>query len=75
MIKNMDMENLYGQMDVYIKVNGKMENNMVKVYILIKMVLKEKENGKKEKELNGLKKMRMPRINEILIYFANKIIN
>lgn len=37
-------------MEENIKVNGKMVNNMVKVYIQDQMDRKEKENGQKEKE-------------------------
>lgn len=31
MIKQMDMENIYKKMEQYLKVHGKMINNMVKV--------------------------------------------
>lgn len=35
------------------KANGQMENNMEKVHLLLRRALKDKEFGKKEKELNG----------------------
>jgi len=57
MIKNTGMVNLPGLMAEYIKDNGKMGNNMEKEFILIKVKLKERENGMKEKELNGLNKL------------------
>jgi len=53
MIKNTEPEHLNGPMVENIKDNGKMENNMVEVYILDLMVKKERGNGTKEKELNG----------------------
>jgi len=54
MIKNKDMESLNGQMEENIKVNGIMENNMVKALISMLKVKPKKENGVMEKELNGL---------------------
>lgn len=41
MIKNMVLENSSGQMEECIKVFGKMDNNMVKVFIEEAMELKE----------------------------------
>lgn len=50
MIKNMEMVNLLGPTEENTKDNGKMENNMEKVLILVLMVKKDKENGMKERE-------------------------
>jgi hypothetical protein len=47
------MENSLGLMAGYIKVIGKMENNMVAGYIEAATELKEKENGEMEKKLDG----------------------
>jgi hypothetical protein len=52
-IKSMDLEFFNGQMDVNMKDIGKMVNNMEKEYILDLTELREKENGKKEKESDG----------------------
>jgi hypothetical protein len=49
----MDLEFSNGQMDVNMKDIGKMVNNMEKEYILDPTELREKENGKKEKESDG----------------------
>ena len=54
MIKNMDMENSTGQMEEFIKAAGKTENNTEEGSIKDPMESKGKENGKKEKKLNGL---------------------
>lgn len=43
------MENLLGQMEHYIKVNGKKVSNMVKEFSLINKRLKLKEFGRKDK--------------------------
>jgi len=48
------MESFIGQMEEFIKVYGKMENNMEEAFIKDHMVLKEKANGLKVKKLNGL---------------------
>lgn len=48
MIKNMDQENLFGQMVINIQDNGKMENSMEKDYILEKIAQKNKEYAKME---------------------------
>lgn len=53
-LENMDMENFIGKMVDIIKVCGKMENNMVQVFILIKMENLNKEYGKTEKCRNGM---------------------
>jgi hypothetical protein len=54
MTKSMDMEYIHILMEDHIKVNGQMENNMVKASLLLLKVLKEKEYGMKVKELDGL---------------------
>jgi len=59
MIKNMVMDNLSGLMEENIKDIGKMENNTEEVFILEVINRKEKENGMKERELDGFKKMKM----------------
>ena len=56
MTRNKGMENLYGQMEEVTVVNGKMENNMEKEHMLPVLVKKNMENGKKEKESDGLDK-------------------
>lgn len=68
MTKNMDMVYLNGLMAENIKGIGRMENNMVKEYILDQMVAREKVNGIMEKELDGLKKIKlqMNKINKII---------
>lgn len=55
MIKNMDKVLSLGLMAENTKVAGKKENNMVKVYMIIKKKL-EKVSGKMVKEKNGPKK-------------------
>jgi hypothetical protein len=50
MTKSMDMEYIHILMEDHIKVNGQMENNMVKASLLLLKVLKEKEYGMKVKE-------------------------
>lgn len=52
-IKNKVMEYFYGLMVEIIKVNGKMENNMEQVFILMQMVQKDRENGIKENVYAG----------------------
>jgi hypothetical protein len=52
-----------------IKDTGKMVNNMEKEFTLVQEIKKKKENGKKEKELDGLKKKTMLQLNEKLIRF------
>lgn len=47
------MENIYGLMVDFMKVNGKMENNMVEENMFYQMENKNKEYGIKEEELNG----------------------
>lgn len=49
MIRSMVLENSFGQMEECTKDFGRMDNNMVKEYTEVVMVLKEKENGKMEK--------------------------
>ena len=46
----MGMENLVGQMVKFIKDIGRMASSMVEVHISCQIVLKEKENGLKEKK-------------------------
>jgi hypothetical protein len=53
MIKNKEMENIYGLMEDIMKVNGKMENNMVEENMFYQMENKNKEYGIKEEGLNG----------------------
>jgi len=48
--RNMDLVNSNGPMVENIKVNGKMENNMVRVFILMPKEKKKQENGLMEKE-------------------------
>ena len=48
------MVNLSGQMEDAIEVNGLMENNMEKEPISLVEVRRNMENGKKERELDGL---------------------
>lgn len=55
MIKNKEMENIYGLMVDFMKVNGKMENNMVEENMFYQMENKNKEYGIKVEELNGQK--------------------
>jgi hypothetical protein len=56
MIKKKDMENLNGMVEKNIKDIGKMESNMEKdYYIVSKIKIGEKEFGKMEKGLDGLK--------------------
>lgn len=64
MIKNMDLVNFFGQMVECIKDFGKMVDNMVKVFIEVVMVLKEKVNGRMEKKLNG-------QMNDFYLFFFN----
>lgn len=64
MIKNMDLVNSFGQMAECIKDFGKMVDNMVKVFIEVVMVLKEKVNGRMEKKLNG-------QMNDFYLFFFN----
>jgi hypothetical protein len=52
-IKSKVKEYIYGQMGENIKVSGLMGNSMESEFIKIKMMRKEKDNGWKEKELNG----------------------
>ena len=53
MIKNMDLENFNGQMVEYIRVIGRMVDNMVEVYIEVVIIKREKENGKMEEKSDG----------------------
>ena len=53
MIKKMAMENSIGRMGKPTKVNGKMENNMDRVLLLIRMEMKLKLNGLREKKLQS----------------------
>lgn len=55
MIKNKELENIYGLMEDIMKVNGKMENNMVEENMFYQMENKNKEYGIKVEELNGQK--------------------
>jgi hypothetical protein len=50
MIKKKAMVFFIGLMEEYIKVNGKMVNNMEKEFILIKKVSRERGNGKRERQ-------------------------
>ena len=51
------MVNLSGQMEDAIEVNGLMENNMEKEPISLVEVRRNMENGKKERELDGLEEV------------------
>ena len=51
MIKNMDMVYLVGRMVNFMRVNGSMGNNMVRVYYVL-MERREKEFGRMEKEFS-----------------------
>jgi hypothetical protein len=53
MIKSKDKEFSYGQMEGNMMVNGLMVSNMVREYIILQKGKLRKENGKKEKELDG----------------------
>ena len=58
--ENKDMVYLYGLMERYIKVTGKTENKKEKDnFIFLRIKNGKKVFGKKEKELNGLKMMKM----------------
>jgi hypothetical protein len=48
--KSKVLDAFIGQTDVFIEVNGLKANSMAKVNILIKMVKREKANGKMEKD-------------------------
>ncbi len=75
MIKNMDLVYLSGQMVESMKECGKKENNMEKECILVVMVKRERVNGLKVKELNGLKKKeKAKRIKIIKKKFKEKMI-
>ena len=54
MIKSTDMDHIIGLMANAMKDIGKMENNMVKLDLLIQKVKVSMVYGKMEKELNGL---------------------
>jgi len=54
MIKKMAMVFTHIQTEDHIRDIGKMENNMVKVYLLILMGVKSKEYGREVNEYNGL---------------------
>jgi len=58
------MVNSNGLMEENIKDIGKMENNTEGVFILEATSAKERENGMKEKELDGFKKKKMLLLNE-----------
>ena len=51
------MVNLSGQMEDAIEVNGLMENNMEKEPISLVEVRRNMENGKRERELDGLEEV------------------
>jgi hypothetical protein len=53
MIRNLEMENFFGQMEELMKVIGKMVNNMEKVSIIQQMDKRKREYGKMEKEYAG----------------------
>lgn len=55
MIENMVMEHIHGLMGDNMMGIGRTENNMELEFIDNRMVKKEKESGKMEKEYNGLK--------------------
>jgi hypothetical protein len=57
LLGNMDMVFSSGQMAENIKDIGKMENSMAKESTLDQMARKEKENGRRERESSGLKRM------------------
>jgi len=57
LLGSMDMVFSSGQMAENIKDIGKMENSMAKESTLDQMVRKEKENGRRERESSGLKRM------------------
>ena len=54
MIKNKDLDYLRGQMGEDMRAIGKMENNMEKELTTLVKAKSKKENGRKEKELNGM---------------------
>jgi hypothetical protein len=54
MIKKKAKEYFIGQMEENTKEDGKMENNMEEDSIHLQVVNLSKENGKKEKDCNGL---------------------
>jgi hypothetical protein len=56
-IKRRGMVNLSGQMEDAIEVNGLMENNMEKEHISPVEVRRNMENGKRERELDGLEEV------------------
>ena len=64
MTREMDMENLYGQMEVYTRGLGKMGLNMGKESIWINLKLCVTGYGKTEKELNGLMNLPGPLLYE-----------
>ena len=61
-IENKVMENSFGLIIDFIKVNGWMENNMAREFIKDQMELKKKVNGEMEKKL----KLVMMKIFEII---------
>ena len=72
MIKNMDMEYTHIQMADHTKVNGLTESSMVKAYLSLLWVHKEKEYGMKAKESDGLTIMItiiMKKASELLHFF------
>lgn len=72
MTRNQDMAYLLGLMEENTKVIGKMENNMVKEYILIKMAIKEKVFGKLGRKFNGKLKNKFNNENNVrLIILTN----
>ena len=65
MIKSMDMERLFGMMDVNILVNGEKVNNMVEECLLNLQENKEKVNGKMVGDKDGQMKETMQDLNDI----------
>lgn len=53
------MENSSGQMADHIKEIGSMANNMAKVFTLQVKEMKNTENGKKARELDGLEEVKV----------------
>ena len=72
------MENLFGLMEGHTRVTGLMVNNMEKESMLLPKELRSMENGKKEKESDGLEEMKMnddprficPLITNYILHFA-----
>jgi len=76
MIKSKAMVNLSGPMEDAIRATGKVVNNMVKVFTSRVRVMKSMENGKMERESDGLVKRVLNERDSFVLYmyYINKII-